>query len=425
MLKRIVLAILIVSIPCSPLLFGEGEIDKFSLWDGTSGTRLRGANVYQRRVYPELDGPTFLGPGPFGPPYTQEDFDRLAAMGANYVNISAPGLFTEEEPYRLDPEAEANLDRLLAMIEKADMFAVITFRSGPGRSEFWAFFGEDYRSDPDEGWFSPSYYNNRLWGDPRAQEGWIRMWRYTAERYRGNPIVVGYDLMCEPNANEVGSYPLGGALDIWDPDEFYTRYGGTTYDWNTLFPRIISAIREVDSDTPILVGGMAYSAIDWLPYTEPVDDRRTVYTVHQYAPFAYTHQAPADLANTYPGTFDADWDGIAERVDREWLDELLGTVDRFRSEHGVPVAVNEYGLMRWEPNGDRFMDDEMSLFEERGINYAIWLWESSWKEYEGEVDAFNFRHGPDPMNHADVETSRLIEVIRRYWSLNAVRPSDD
>ena len=425
-LRPLLCLILAVSITLASAVGSAGTpIDKFALWDNQSGTELRGANVYQRRVYPKLDGETFMGDGPFGPPYTQDDFARLAAMGANYVNISCPGLFTEEAPYRLDQAAQENLDRLLEMAEKAGLFAVITFRTGPGRSEFWAFFGEDYRSDPDEGWFSPSYYDNRVWGDPRAQEGWIEMWRYTAERYWESPIVVGYDLMCEPNSNEVGSYPLGGPLDIWDPDEFYSRYGGTSYDWNQFFPRIVSAIREVDQDTPILVGGMAYSAVDWLPYTKPVDDPRTVYTVHQYAPMAYTHQVPPDLANTYPGTFDADWDGIPERVDRAWLDRLLGTVDRFREEHGVPVAVNEYGLMRWEPGGERFIDDEMGLFEERGMNYAIWLWECSWGPYAREVDAFNFRHGPDPDSHVDVQTSPLLETIERYWDLNAIRPSDD
>jgi aryl-phospho-beta-D-glucosidase BglC (GH1 family) len=75
------------------------------------------------------------------------------------------------------------------------MFAVISFRTGPGRSEFWAFWGEDNVSDPEEGWFDPSYYNNRVWTDQEAQDAWVEMWRYTAQRYKDNPVVVGYDLM--------------------------------------------------------------------------------------------------------------------------------------------------------------------------------------------------------------------------------------
>jgi hypothetical protein len=40
--------------------------EKLSLW--TDGTRLRRANVYQRRVYPELGGDEFVGADPVGPP---------------------------------------------------------------------------------------------------------------------------------------------------------------------------------------------------------------------------------------------------------------------------------------------------------------------------------------------------------------------
>ncbi len=115
--------------------------DKWALW--LDGAHLRGANIWQAIVIPELDGPEFKGSGPVGPPYIQEDFNRLAAMGANYVSISGPGLFTETPPYTVDPGIQAHLDSLLAMIAEADMFATIGFRTGPGRSEFSLCCGGD------------------------------------------------------------------------------------------------------------------------------------------------------------------------------------------------------------------------------------------------------------------------------------------
>jgi hypothetical protein len=331
-------------------------MDKWGLW--AKGTQLRGANVYQRRVYPDLDGPDFMGPGPFGPPYTQDDLNQLATLGANYVNLSHPGLFTENPPYTLDKDALDNLDNLLAMIAKADMFAVISFRTGPGRSEF-TFFGEAGT------WFDKSMLNDNVWRDQAAQDAWVAMWRYTAERYRSNPIIVGYDLMVEPNSNGVW-------LDIWEPTEFYPAYANTLYDWNQLHPRITAAIREVDSNTPILIGGLSYSAVNWLPYVKPTGDRHTIYTVHQYAPFVYTHQEPP-LARTYPGLFDTDGDSSDDRFDRAWLENLLSTVDEFKSQHKVPVAANEFGIMRWQPGAAEFMNDQMDSFERHGMNYALWV----------------------------------------------------
>ena len=388
---------------------GGAGTKKWALWTG--GTSLRGANIWQRVVVPELDGQEFLGDGHVGPPYTQEDFNRLAEMGANYVNISGPGLFSETPPYELDAAVQDNLDSLLEMITRADMFAVITFRTGPGRSDFT--FYRDGAGD----WFDDDLLIESVWTDQEAQDAWVQMWRYTAQRYRSNPIVVGYDLMCEPNS-------AGALLDIWEPEEFFADYGGTTYDWNQLYPRLSAAIREVDPDTPILVGAMGWSAVRWLPYLQPAGDDRTVYVVHQYEPQDdYTHQEPGGR-NTYPGELDLDWDGQPESFDRGWLDEYLSIIDRFQQKTGAPVAVNEFGVVRWVPGAEAFLNDEMDLFERRGLNHALWVWDPDWAPWTEEVDEFNFRHGPDPGMHSDVDASELANVILKYWERNEKKPSN-
>jgi len=144
--------------------------------------------------------------------------------------------------------------------------------------------------------------------------------------------------------------------------------------------------------------------------------------VHQYEPFVYTHQEPP-LTNTYPGVFDTDWDGDDDQFNRAWLDNLLWTVDTFKATHGVPVAVNEFGVMRWESGAAEFMDDQMDLFEQQGMNHALWVWDPAWEPWTEEVDAFNFRHGLDPNNHTDVASSDLMDVIVEYWGRNTIRPS--
>lgn len=383
------------------------SLDKWSLWTG--GTHLRGANIYQRKVYPELDGTEFLGPGPFGPPYTQQDFDHLAAMGANYVNISHPGLFTETLPYIPDPAAQANLDNLLRMIAKADMFAVITFRTGPGRSEFSILGTGD--------WAPESYLNETLWQDRAAQDAWTDMWRYTADRYRDDPYIVGYDLMCEPNSN--------ARPDIWNPADFYAQYGGTLRDWNLLYPRLVAAIREVDTGTPILIGGNGYSSPEWLPFLQSVEAARIVYTLHQYNPHAYTHQeAQLGLSLTYPGYFDANYDGQPDEVNRLWLGNMLSPVVDFQEKYAVPLAVNEFGLERWEPGAADFLRDEMTLFEAHGWNYALWQWYASWPPLVQGDNSFNFRLGSDANDLKDVPSNKLINAIKGFWALNTIRPAN-
>lgn len=391
--------------------------EKMDLWDVETGPHLRGAHIHQRRVYPELDGPNFMGPGPMGPPYVQEDFNRLAAWGANFVNISHPGLFTETPPYVLDEEVQENLDRLVEMGARANMFVVISFRTGPGRSEY-TFFADELGVYFDKGYvklFEQDYYNDEVWQDQEAQDAWVEMWRYSAGRYRENPAVVGYQLMVEPNGNDVW-------LDIYDPYEFYPEYEGSLYDWNQFYPRIVDAIRQVDLLTPVLVGGMNYSELEWLPYLEVTGDPRIVCIIHQWEPYFYTHQQ-SPLISSYPGMVDLDWDGMDEIFNRDWLENYLEGIDEFAREYGVPVAANEFGVMRWEPGAAEFIDDELDLFERWGMNHGIWAWEGSWDPYVRVVDAFNFRHGPDPNNHTDVTSSVLIEVIKKYWARNTMRPA--
>lgn len=380
-------------------------MDEMSLWTG--GTKLRGANIWQRQVYLDLDGSEFLGPGPVGPPYKQEDLNHLAREGANLVVISGPGIYNTNPPYSLNKDFEENLDDLLDMIAKADMFAVIAFRTGPGRTDFTFYPGEDVEN----------YLDDSVWDEKEAQDKWVEMWRYVAQRYKDNPVVVGYDLMVEPNAND-----LYGKEGIYDPEEFYAEYSNSLHDWNHFYPRMVMAIREVDNETPILVQPMSWGGVSWLPYLKTVDDKRIVYTVHQYEPQQqYTHQEQTQ--NTYPGKFDTDWDGNPDIVDKKWLDNLLSVVDEFKAKYNVPVAVDEFGVQRWQPGAAQYMDDEMSLFEERGMNYAFWSWNPSWKPWDEAQDGMNYLHGSDPLNHQEV-SNPLFDVIKKHWAKNIIRPSN-
>lgn len=384
----------------SPPPIFTGEINtKWDLWN-SGATLLRGANIWQAVVIPEVDGDEFKGAGPVGPPFAQVDFDRLAALGANYVTISGPGLFTEKPPYHLDEDVTAHLDALLEMIAQADMFAVIAFRTGPGRSEYSLCCSE-------ENWAQP-YMDDRVWEEQDAQDAWVDMWRVTAERYRDHPHVIGYKLMVEPNAEEI-------MLGFWEPEEFYPEYAGTLYDWNQFYPRLVAAIRAVDRETPILVGGMSYSRVAWLPYLAPADAGRIVYVVHHYEPSDYTHQGQRDHVS-YP---DEIW---GERFDRDWIDTLFDTVDAFAKANNAPVAVDEFGVVRWAPNAESYLADMMGIFEGRGLNYAIWEWSTSYVSFVEEINDFTLLFGKDAGNTTKIDNP-LMEVVKRYWAFNTVRPS--
>jgi hypothetical protein len=380
---------------------------KWDLWSSEK-TQLRGANIWQALVLPEIDGDT-KGFDRVGPPFTQEDFNQLAALGANYIVLSVPGIYTENPPYRLDLEIQQNLDNLLDMAAKADLFATIAFRTGPGRAE-WSLCCKG-----EANW--TGYFNDNVWKDAATQQAWADMWRTTAERYRKHPAVVGYELMVEPDADDI-------LLNICDPNEFYPKYNNSLYDWNQFYPKIVSAIREVDQETPIIVGGAGYSSINWLAFLKPIADKKIVYDIHQYQPdVLYTHQG-RQSQNCYPGKYDLDGDNQLESFDQSWLQEQFQPVLDFSVNNKALITVNEYGIERWVPNAAKFIFDQTSIFETHGWNYAIWEWSSSYRPFVVTVNEFNFRNGPNPANGLNLVPNELMDSIKYFWQRNLLRPSN-
>jgi hypothetical protein len=212
------------------------------------------------------------------------------------------------------------------------------------------------------------------------------------------------------------------ALGTYEPEEFYPEYAGSLFDWNQFYPRLVEGIRSVDTETPILVGAMNWSNLRWLPYLRPMDTGRIVYTAHQYEPQSeFTHQDPP-ATNSFPGFFDLDWDGIPDNFDRLWLTDYLSILSDYKESHGVAVAVNEFGVLRWVPGAAGFMQAEMEIFEDIGLNHALWVWDPEWEPWSSSVSGMNFRYGPDPDNTVPVAND-LQDVILSFWARNSLRPS--
>lgn len=325
-------------------------VDEFALW--TSGS-LRGANLMQAR---NPDGPE-TGFGDLA--FAQSDFDALAAAGANYVHISHGGILAEEAPYAVDPAALENLDRLIAMAERAGLYVGIAFRSGPGRNEESLSYGE-------------RIVDQAIFRDEEAQKAWATMLGLTALRYRDSATVVGYSVMVEPNAYGAFGHP--------GPDEFIARVRGTLADVNRLHALATAAIREFDPVTPVLLEPDGYAGVSFLATLEVSTDSRTVYTVHDFAPFYYTQQLVEGLP--WPGEYDLDWDGRTEWADASALSDGLEPVRRFASARGVPVAVTEFGVRRHAPDAAAYLAARIPLHGALG-SWAIWLWQpaGSWDSF--------------------------------------------
>lgn len=360
---------LAVAATAPPATAVDCPTDAYTLW---SNGILRGANIFQGR------NPGGASSGFGDGDFTQADFNDLAAAGANYVQISHAGTFAENAPYALDQAAEENLDRVVSMARASGLYAVIAFRSGPGRNE-------NAISNRD------APVREIIWKDQAAHDAWVAMLRHTAERYGPDPTVIGYSIMVEPNA-----YARFGYID---PPAFYADHTGKLEDVNRLHADAVKAIREVDTETPILLEPEGYGNVTWLPFIKPITDAHIVYTAHDYTPFDYTHETPG---GDYPGTYDVD--GESKLVNKAFLTTYLKPLQDYVDAHGVPVALTEFGVHRDAPHAAAYLTDRIAIQDQLG-SWAVWVWQPS-----DFIDPFNM-HDPSPVH----------DVLTTAWANNCQR----
>ncbi len=332
----------------------------------------------------------------------QQDVRDVRDLGANLLNASYSGLFNERPPYGVHAVNQQDMDNLIEWAAEVGVYVVINMRTGPGRNEAAIQVGLGR-----ETLFT-------VWTDQEAHDAWIDMWRYIAERYGDNPVIVGYDVMVEPHVN-TWLDPDGDLT----PEDFEREHRGTLADWNAFAQEISDAIREVDSETPIIVNALGFASASWFPALRPTTDPLTVYSLHAYDPDVYIAQDAGVMDIRYPSVVIDEGESVNFNAD--WIAENLQPAADFAAEHDVPIYVGEFGLYRWTPDGAAFVGDEIDLFEEMGWNYAFYVW-------RGDVvgfDAFNMEYGPDPDTTARVPDNTLLNTFIAEWPRSAHFPTTD
>lgn len=224
---------------------------------------------------------------------------------------------------------------------------------------------------------------NRLFDEPELQDRFVDLWRELAKRYESAGDEVAFELL-----NEIVE--------------------STSERWNDLAHRTVSAIREVDEDRYVIIGGNDYNSIDELDSIDRIEgDDRIVYTFHFYQPHLFTHQhagwtdGPKEYGRDveYPGEFPdlEEFLGahpeygskyrefVGEAIDREWIETAMKPAIEFRERTGEDVYCGEYGVIDEAPEESRLRwhEDVVAVFREHGIGRACW----SYKEMNfGLVD---------------------------------------
>lgn len=341
-----------------------GAADMIAFWDKPE----RGGNSFNRL------------------PPDQAYFDALQDYGASWVRLSYDKWQPAERDYLIGNADQyqglvaKDLQQLKTTLDRAHaagLKVVITPLSLPGMR--WA------QNNGDR-------FDDRLWQDKQFWTQSAAFWRDLAAVLKEHPAVAAYNLINEPAPEKQAG--LAEHADAAKMRDWYEKQVGSARDLPGFYQTLISAIREVDPLTPIMVDAGWYGAADAFSYwPAPLADSRVLYSFHMYEPYAATSAPNLQRARpyTYPGLvpFAAGmqkWD--PNRV-RSYLQQPLD----WAAQHAIPanrMVAGEFGCMRKLLGCQQYLEDVLSALEAARVHWAFYSFrEDSWDGMDYELGSAN------------------------------------
>jgi endoglucanase len=233
---------------------------------------------------------------------TRADISFIKRSGFNSVRVPfSYRLFVSDgSGPRLEGPGYELLDRVVDWCRREGLYVILDMHAAPGGQT-----GDNI----DDSFAYPFLFESR-----ESQELTVNLWRKIAARYRNEPAVIGYDLLNEPIAPYFDTASLNKKLE-------------------PLYSMIAKAIREVDSNHLIFLGGAQWDS-NFAVFGPPFDSK-LIYTFHKY------------------------WVPVNQDAIQAYLD--------FRTKHNVPIWMGESG-----ENTDEWIDSFRKLLEANDIGWCFW-----------------------------------------------------
>ncbi len=316
--------------------------------------------------------------------YNSEYFKAAADAGIQYIRLGPNLLPADDKDFLIGDldnyqainktDLEVLLD-ILDDAEKSGIAVILTMFELPGHK-----YGNPNEEETD----------CRLWND---QEYWVQsfeFWKDLAAAVKDHPAVAAYNPVNEP----VAAYAFG----FDEPDSSFRRWlkasEGTTADLNLFNKMIVKAIREADSNTPILLDGYLWADPKGMPYTVPVDDPYILYSFHNPAPWNFSSLSGNMGRYSYPDAMPAYWNGPQETWDINRLAELLKPVEKFAEENGIPsnrIIAAEFWCNRRIAGCAEYLNDLIHLYNRHEWHWSFWSYRCG-----GTFTAYEYELGDAP-----------------------------
>lgn len=220
---------------------------------------------------------------------TEDDIRFIASQGANTVRLPFNyKLFTDEDYMGLTSAQDgfAIVDKVVEWCRNAGLYLILDMHDCPGGQT-----GDNI----DDSYGYPWLFESRT-----SQLLFMDIWQRIARRYADEPVILGYELMNEPIAT------------YFDAEYFNPKL-------EPLYKETVAAIREVDRNHIILLGGPQWNS-RFDNFTDWTFDDKIMYTCHRYGGDA--------------------------------CKEAIGNFTAFRDKTGLPMYMGEIGhnTCEWQSN---------------------------------------------------------------------------
>ena len=234
---------------------------------------------------------------------TKEDISFIKSTGLNHIRVPFNFKFflVEDHPEIWIEEGFKRLDDVIKWCKEENLYVVLDLHAAPGGQT-----GDNI----DDSWSYPF-----LLEDEKAQQTTIALWKKLADRYKDETIVVGYDLLNEPLPHYLEN------KDVLNPL------------LEPLYKKISAAIREVDKNHIIFLGGAQWNT-NFTVFSQPFEEK-LAYTFHKY------------------------WMPPIQEQIQEYVN--------FSNKHNVPIWMGESG-----ENEDAWIDSFRVLLETNNIGWCFW-----------------------------------------------------
>ena len=280
----------------------------------------------------------------------EADIQWLAEAGVNIIRLPFDyRLLTHDDFLGRDMHGYKYLDKAIEWCEKYNIYVLLDMHAAPGGQT-----GDNIDNSDGYPW---------LMVDEGMKQQVCDIWRDLAKRYASNATVIGYNLLNEPIPHYFENDNLKPYLE-------------------PLYKRITKAIREVDKNHIVFVGGAVWET-DFSVFSEPFDDQ-LAYTFHKY------------------------WMPPVQEEIQQYID--------FRDKYNVPLLLGESG-----ENEDEWVKDFWVLLDKNEIHWTFW----PYKKMDNTRGPMNFdKPGAydDFTRYAESDRSTFGKIRALKDSLQGINP---